>query len=100
MSVIIGCRLSGPAIGGFIIAFVGEGWCFLINGISYMAVIAALLMMKVNYIKPDDKKKNILKGLKEGYVYVRNDHQLLSLILLMSAISFLLCRLIHFCRLL
>ncbi len=87
-SVINGCRLIGPAIGGFIIALVGEGWCFLINGLSYMAVIVALLMMKVNYIKPNDDKKNILKGLKEGYVYVRNDNQLLSLILLMSAISF------------
>ena len=42
-----GARLIGPAIAGLVIAAVGEGWCFLIDGISYFAVIASLLMMRI-----------------------------------------------------
>ncbi|HWF05893.1 MAG TPA: MFS transporter, partial [Candidatus Angelobacter sp.] len=46
-----GARLIGPAIAGMLIAAVGEGWCFLIDGVSYFAVIASLLMMR---LKPLD----------------------------------------------
>src|SRR5580692_5060045 len=42
-----GARLIGPAIAGLLIAAVGEGWCFLIDGISYFAVIASLLFMRI-----------------------------------------------------
>src|ERR1041385_930353 len=42
-----GARLIGPAIAGAIIAMVGEGWCFFIDGVSYFAVIASLLMMRI-----------------------------------------------------
>src|SRR6202042_1951006 len=47
-----GARLIGPAFAGLLIAAVGEGWCFLIDGISYFAVIASLLMMR---LKPLDR---------------------------------------------
>src|SRR6202023_3201647 len=50
-SMVNGTRLIGPAIAGVLIAAVGEGWCFLIDGFSYFAVIASLLMMR---IKPMD----------------------------------------------
>src|SRR5246500_576445 len=50
-SMVNGARLIGPAIAGVLIAAVGEGWCFLIDGFSYFAVIASLLMMR---IKPMD----------------------------------------------
>ena len=46
-SMFNGARLLGPSIGGVLIALVGEGGCFLIDGISYLAVIVALLMMKL-----------------------------------------------------
>ena len=42
-----GARLIGPAIAGLVIAAVGEGWCFLIDGVSYLAVIASLVMMRI-----------------------------------------------------
>ncbi len=42
-----GARLVGPAIAGLVIAAVGEGWCFLIDGVSYFAVIASLLLMRI-----------------------------------------------------
>jgi MFS family permease len=50
-----GARLIGPAIAGLVIGAVGEGWCFLIDGVSYFAVIASLLLMR---IKPLDIRRN------------------------------------------
>ena len=49
-----GARLVGPAIAGLVIGAVGEGWCFLIDGLSYFAVIASLLLMR---IKPLDMRR-------------------------------------------
>src|SRR5215218_5206260 len=46
-SLVNGARLLGPSIGGVLIAAVGEGWCFFIDGVSYLAVIASLLMMRL-----------------------------------------------------
>src|SRR6202522_2884211 len=46
-SMVNGARLIGPAIAGLVIAAVGEGWCFLIDGVSYFAVIASLLVMRI-----------------------------------------------------
>src|SRR5580704_8371732 len=46
-SMVNGARVVGPAIAGLLVAAVGEGWCFLLNGISYIAVIAGLAMMTV-----------------------------------------------------
>ena len=45
-SMVNGARVVGPAIAGLLVAAVGEGWCFLLNGVSYIAVIAGLLLMK------------------------------------------------------
>ena len=42
-----GARLIGPAIAGLVIGAVGEGWCFLMDGVSYLAVIASLLLMRI-----------------------------------------------------
>ena len=46
-SMVNGARVVGPAVAGLLVAAVGEGWCFLLNGLSYLAVIAGLLMMRV-----------------------------------------------------
>lgn len=63
-------RMIGPAIAGVLIASFGEGICFLINALSYIAVIYALLLMKIN-AKPPQRKtdKNILTELREGFKY-------------------------------
>ena len=45
-SMVNGARVVGPAIAGLLVAAVGEGWCFLLNGVSYIAVIAGLLLMR------------------------------------------------------
>lgn len=62
-------RLIGPAAAGLLIHWVGIGWCFLLDGFSYLAVIAALLAMR---IKPRSmgKKSGVLHELREGLHYV------------------------------
>src|SRR6185503_12755891 len=42
-----GARIAGPAVAGILVAAVGEGWCFFANAVSYFAVIAGLLMMRL-----------------------------------------------------
>jgi len=64
-----GARLVGPSVGGILISILGEGLCFLLNGISFFAVIMALLAMK---IKPGEKEirySHVMKGLEEGFRY-------------------------------
>ncbi|HEU5415893.1 MAG TPA: MFS transporter [Candidatus Angelobacter sp.] len=63
-------RLIGPSIAGLIIAVVGEGYCFLIDGFSYLAVIASLLFMRLATVAPTRRGKNTLADLKEGWQYV------------------------------
>src|ERR1700693_1787971 len=48
-SMFNGARVAGPAVAGLLVAWVGEGWCFLLNGVSYLAVIAGLFMMTIEH---------------------------------------------------
>lgn len=80
-------RLLGPAVAGGVIAMFGEGVCFLANGISYIAVIAALLAMR--FPKPavvSPQTKSIALHIKEGFSYAFNFFPIRSL-LLVSAVS-------------
>lgn len=81
-------RLIGPAVAGILIAAVGEGICFLLNAISYIAVIFALFMMKIN-VEPNNKngKLNIISELKEGYKYVCDSIPIRSIILYLAISS-------------
>jgi len=64
-------RLIGPAIAGIVLEKIGDGACFLLNAISFMAVIASLLMMRLpKYIKKPHKK-NVFGELKEGFSYIK-----------------------------
>ena len=60
----------GPAIGGLVYAAVGPAWCFLLNGISFLAVIGALAMMHIRYTAPVTARRSALKGIQEGFRYV------------------------------
>jgi len=64
-----GARLVGPSIAGVLISILGEGMCFLLNGVSFLAVILALLAMKMASNKKDSEKTEVLPGLKEGFIY-------------------------------
>ncbi len=86
-SMVNGARLLGPSIAGILIASAGEGTCFLINGLSYLIVIATLLKMKVEPRKTNNKNKNVLKELKEGISYTFGFPPIKSVILLLGLVS-------------
>jgi MFS family permease len=64
-----GARLVGPSIAGILISILGEGMCFLLNGLSFLAVIIALLSMKMTSHKGEITKTQVLQGFKEGVIY-------------------------------
>jgi len=64
-----GARLLGPSIAGILIAILGEGMCFLLNGVSFFAVILALLAMKITIRKTEIQGTLLSQGLKEGFTY-------------------------------
>jgi MFS family permease len=82
-----GARLVGPAIAGLVIAAVGEGWCFLIDGISYFAVIASLLLMRIRPVDIRRKPTTMLEQMREGWDYVRTFQPIRTILLLFSLIS-------------
>ena len=63
-------RLVGPSLAGMLIAVTSEGWCFLIDGISYLAVIASLLMMRIHFPTIKRKPTSAFADLKAGWTYV------------------------------
>lgn len=82
-----GARLIGPAIGGLLIAEVGEAYCFLIDGLSYIAVIIALLAMRLKPRQIVILERNPLQIIKEGFVYAFNSPPIRSILLLSSLVS-------------
>ena len=87
-AVINGSRLIGPAVGGVLIGLLGEGICFLLNGISYIAVIIALLMMRVMPQRGKGVKQKVWEDIRDGFQYVVGNIPIRTLLLLMSVISF------------
>jgi MFS family permease len=80
-------RLVGPAIAGLIIAAVGEGYCFAIDGVSYLAVIASLLMMHVTVAPMRRATASMLEQLREGWTYVANFVPIRTILTLFAVIS-------------
>ncbi|MBV8709493.1 MAG: MFS transporter [Acidobacteriaceae bacterium] len=88
-SMVNAARLIGPAIAGVIIGSLGEGVCFLMDGISYIAVIASLFAMRVPRQTKRPTEKNTLEELREGWRYVSGSHSIRSILLLLALISLL-----------
>ncbi len=84
-----GARLIGPAIGGLLIAQVGAAYCFLIDGVSYIAVIAALLAMNIKSNKRQVSNANPLKQIKEGFNYAFGFPPIRAILILSALISFM-----------
>lgn len=80
-------RLIGPALAGLVIGSVGEGYCFLIDGVSYLAVIASLLMMRLSVAEVKRNAASMLEQLKEGWTYVRGFPPIRTILLLFALIS-------------
>jgi MFS family permease len=82
-----GARLIGPAIAGVVIGAVGEGWCFLLDGVSYFAVIGSLLLMRIESLEIRHKARNMFEEMREGWEYVNTFRPIRSILLLFSLIS-------------
>jgi MFS family permease len=79
-------RLLGPAAAGVLIHFVGVGYCFLLDGFSYLAVIAALVAMRIES-KPRKKKSSVFAEMREGFQYVTRFKPARELLILTAAFS-------------
>ncbi len=86
-SIVNGSRLIGPAIAGLVIAAVGEGYCFLIDGISYIAVIVSLLLMRISFVESHAGQKHILQELKDGWTYIVEFRPIRSILLVLALSS-------------
>jgi MFS family permease len=80
-------RLVGPSLAGIIIAAVGEGFCFLIDGLSYLAVIASLIAMRVMPHQRPAKQASVVHELREGWRYVSGFAPVRSILLLLALVS-------------
>ena len=77
----------GPAAAGIAYAALGPGWCFSINGISFIAVIIALAMMHIEWIPLDHQKRSVWAELREGFSFVGKNRLVKTLILNVFFIS-------------
>jgi MFS family permease len=82
-------RLIGPAIAGFAIAIVGEGWVILANGLSYIAVLAGLLAMRTPLRRVPPQSGAVLRRLREGYRYAVDFQPIRVILLLVATVSLL-----------
>jgi MFS family permease len=80
-------RLVGPSLAGLVIAASSEGWCFLIDGISYLAVIASLLMMRIHVPPMQRKVTSTFTELKEGWSYVSGFLPIRTILTLFAVVS-------------
>jgi len=87
-SIFNGARVIGPAIAGFTIVLVGEGWCFFLNGVSFVAVIIALLMMRIPRTEPRVTGESPVRSFVEGFRFAMQDVPIRSALLLLSVLSF------------
>jgi MFS family permease len=84
-----GARLIGPSIAGIVIVALGEGLCFLLNGISYIGVIVALLLMKIVTSRVQAKRNDFWRELKDGLKYAAGFIPIRYTFLLLALISFI-----------
>jgi MFS family permease len=86
-SIFNAARAVGPAIAGFAIALVGAGWCFFLNGLSFVAVIVALLMMRIELREIKPSADSPLKSFGQGFRFAMSDMPVRSTLLLLSTLS-------------
>ena len=87
-SMVNAARLIGPSVGGILIALAGEGVCFLVNALSYIAVLLSLMMMKMpRWEYAGDAGRSVILQLKEGFSYVFNFMPIRAILMLLSVMS-------------
>ena len=82
-------RIVGPALAGIIIAVAGVGLCFIVNTISFLAVLAALLLMRTDELFPvaSDRTVTLLRGTREGLAFAWHDRQVRVVLVVMTCVG-------------
>ena len=86
-SMFNGARVIGPAVAGVLVARLGEGWCFCVNGVSYIAVIIGLMLMDVHAPPRVSGKGSPLEHIIEGFQFVSRTAPIRALMLLLGVVS-------------
>jgi len=86
-SIFNGARVIGPAVAGFTIVLVGEGWCFFLNGVSFIAVLVALLMMRIERSQGQRAEESPIRSFIQGFRFAMSDVPIRSALLLLSVLS-------------
>ena len=86
-SIFNGARVVGPAIAGFAIAWIHEGWCFFLNGVSFLAVIAALMAMRIAKTESKPPVGSPFQNFIQGFRFAMSDQPIRSALLLLSVLS-------------
>ena len=86
-SIFNGARVIGPAVAGFTIVLVGEGWCFFLNGVSFIAVLVALLMMRIERSQGQRAEESPVRSFIQGFRFAMSDVPIRSALLLLSVLS-------------
>ena len=86
-SMFNGARVVGPAVAGVLVARLGEGWCFFANGVSYIAVIVGLLMMKVHAPARASADTSPFEHIIEGFRFVSKTAPIRALLILLGVVS-------------
>jgi MFS family permease len=87
-SMVNAARLVGPSIAGVLIALVGEGWCFGVDAVSYLAVIASLLAMRLRPRAAEPTRAKFAADLRDGFRYVAGFEPVRAILLLIAIVSF------------
>jgi MFS family permease len=86
-SLFNGARIIGPAVAGFLMARVGMTWCFLLNGLSFIATIAGLLMMRLPRFVPPAEPASTGRHMLEGFAYVAGLRRVRRLLLFLGVVG-------------
>ncbi len=87
-SMFNGARIIGPAIAGILVASIGEGWCFFANAVSYIAVIAGLMLMRITRPANLATRGSPLENVIEGFAYARDTGPVRAILLMLGLVSF------------
>jgi predicted MFS family arabinose efflux permease len=81
-------RVIGPVIGGLAMKYVGAGWCFFLNSLSFLAVIISLLQLRINF-SPPRTGESILASMKQGFKFIRDQGAMATLIIIAFCMTLL-----------
>ena len=87
-SIFNGARVVGPAIAGLAIVLLGEGWCFFLNGVSFIAVLVALLMMQIELSSRKPPEESPVRSFVQGFKFAMHDVPIRSALFMLCLLSF------------